>query len=62
MGLGRQVVSSSGCVSLDDADQVGGIRQIAVMENEISLVDVWVLINVIDTPRVEKLELRRLMP
>ena len=45
-----------------DADQVGGIRQIAVMENEISLVDVWVLINVIDTPRVEKLELRRLMP
>ena len=23
-----------------DADQVGGIRQIAVMENEISLVDV----------------------
>ena len=38
---------------LNDADQIGGVSEVPVMENEISLIYVWILIKMIPTTPVE---------
>jgi len=53
MVLLRQIVDLVRLDFLDDADQVAGIGEIAVMEAETEVFCVWILIEVIDALRIE---------
>ncbi len=53
MRLCSKVVELIRFNSLDNTDQIGGIRQIAVMENKIPLINVWILIQVYNPPSIE---------
>ena len=61
MALGRQVVDLVRLYLLDDADQVGGVGQVAVVQHEALVGLVRVLVQVVDAVGIEQ-ELRRLMP
>ena len=39
---------------LDNADQVGGIGQVAVMEDEVAMLHVWILVEMIDPVGIEQ--------
>jgi hypothetical protein len=54
MALRGQIVDFVRLHCLDDADQVGGIRHIAVMELKVVIGDMGILINMINTRRVER--------
>jgi hypothetical protein len=54
VALRRQIVDLVGPGLLDQADQVGGVGQIAVMQKEPRLVLVRIDIQVIDPPGVER--------
>jgi hypothetical protein len=53
MALGAQVVNLIGLHLLDDADQVGAVGEIAVMEHQAGIALVGVLVEVIDAAGVE---------
>jgi hypothetical protein len=50
----RQVVDLVGLHLLDDADQVRAVGQIAVVQHQVAVLNVRVLIEVVDTVRVER--------
>jgi hypothetical protein len=54
VALGGQVVDLVGLNLLEDADQVGGIGQVPVVEDEITVLLVGVLVQVVDAVCVEK--------
>ena len=54
MALGAQVVDLVGLHFLNDADQVGGVGQVAVVQHEASVVDMRVLVEVVDPVGVEQ--------
>ena len=54
MALRGQVVDFVGLNLLDDADQIGGVGQVAVVQDEIAVADVRVLVQVVDAIRVER--------
>lgn len=51
---GGEVIDFIGLYLLDDADQVGGIGKIAVMQDEVFVLDVRILIKVVDAVGVEE--------
>ena len=53
MRLGRQVVKLIRLGFLNDADQVGRVGQISVMQDEVALINMRILIEVVDAARVE---------
>jgi len=54
VALGCQVVDLVGLDLLEDADQVGGIREIAVVQDQVAVCLVRVLVQVVDAVRVEQ--------
>jgi len=52
--LGRQVVDLIRLHFLDDSDQVGGIRQVAVVQDEVAVGNIRALIKMIDPVGVEQ--------
>ena len=54
MALRRQIVDLVRLNCLDDADQVGGVRHVAVMDLKMRAGNMRVLINVIDAGGVER--------
>ena len=54
MALRGEVVDLVGLHLLDDAHQAGGVRQIAVVQDEAPVRDVRVLVQVVDAVGVEK--------
>ena len=54
MALGRQIVDLVRLHFLDDPDQAGGIREIAVMQGEIKSLLVRVVVEVIDAIGVDQ--------
>lgn len=54
MGLGGEVVDLVWLHLLDDADQAGGVGQVAVVEDEAAILDVRVLVQVVDAVGVEE--------
>ena len=53
MAHGRQVVDLVGLHLLDDADQVGAVGQVAVVQREVACRDMGVLVQVVDTVGVK---------
>ena len=53
MALRRQVVDLVGLHLLDDADQIGGVGQVAVVQMQAHVALVRVLVEVIDAVGVE---------
>ena len=53
MGLCRKIIEFIRLSFLNDADQVGGVCEVPVMENEISLINVGILIKMIHPARIE---------
>jgi hypothetical protein len=60
--LGGQVVDLLGPHLLDDADEAGGVREVAVVQDEFAPGLVGVLIEVVDAISVLSRLVRRLMP
>src|SRR6185437_1502553 len=54
MALRSKIVYLVGLNCLDDADQVGGVGHVAVMDLKVRAGNMRVLINVIDAGRVER--------
>jgi len=54
VALRRQVVNFVRLHLLDDADQVGGVGQVAVVENQIAMRDVRILVEVVDAIGIEQ--------
>ena len=54
MAHGGQIVDFVWLNLLDDADEIGGVGQIAVVQNEIAVADVWILIQVVNAIRIEQ--------
>jgi len=54
VGHGRQVIDFVRLHLLDDADQIGGVGEVAVVEDEVAVFHVRVLVEVVDTVGVEK--------
>ena len=54
MALRRQIVDLVGLRFLDDADQVGRIGHVAIVEFQTDILFVGVLIEAIDTRRIER--------
>ena len=54
MALRAQVVDFVGLGFLDDADQVAGVGQVAVVQLEVGVLDVRVLVDVVDALGVEQ--------
>jgi hypothetical protein len=54
MALRGQVVDFVRMHGLDDADQIGGVRHIAVMELKVLIRHMGILINMINTCRVKR--------
>ena len=53
VALGAEVVDFVGLHLLDDADQAGGIGQVAVVEDEIAVIGVRILVDVVNALGVE---------
>ena len=53
MALGGQIVNFVGLYLLNDADQVGGIGEVAIVQDEVAVVDVRILIQMVDAVSVE---------
>ena len=53
MRLGRQVVELIRLGFLNDADQVGRVGQVSVMQDEVAVINMRILIEVVDAARVE---------
>ncbi len=53
MALGGKIVDLVGLGLLDDADQIGGIGQVAVMQNEPLILLVRILVEMVDAAGVE---------
>lgn len=53
MALRAQVVDLIGLHLLDEAGEVAGVGQVAVVQFEARIVDVRVLVDVVDAARVE---------
>ena len=51
---GRQVVDLVRLHLLDDADQVGGVGQVAVVEDEVAVLHMRVLVEMVDAVGVEE--------
>ena len=54
MGLRTEVVDLVGLYFLDDARQVGGVGQVAVMQDEILVLDMMVLVDVVHPLGIEQ--------
>ena len=54
MAHGAQVIDLVWLSLLHDADEIAGVGQVAVVEFEVRVVDVWVLVDVVDAPSVEQ--------
>jgi hypothetical protein len=54
MALGRQVIDLVGLDLLHDAYQAAAVGQIAVMQDEIPILDMRVLVQVIDAIGIEQ--------
>ena len=54
MRLRAEVVDFVGLDLLDDPDQVGRVGQIAVVQNELAVVDMRILIQMVDAVGVEQ--------
>jgi hypothetical protein len=54
MALRRQVVDFVGLGFLDDADQVSRVGQVAMMQEEARIGVMWILIDRIDSGRIER--------
>ncbi len=53
MALRRQVVDFVGLRFLHDADQIGRVRQIPIVEDQLRTMDMGILVNVLNATRVE---------
>ena len=54
MALRREIVDLVGLVLLDEADEVGRIRQIAIVHEEARLVLVRIDVEIVDARRIER--------
>ena len=54
MALRAKIVDFVGLRFLDDANQVAGVGQVAVVQLEFGIVDMWVLVDVIYPLRIER--------
>ena len=54
MALSGQIVDFVGLNLLNDANQIGAVRQIAIVKREARMTDVRVLVQMIDPVRVEE--------
>ncbi len=54
VALGGQVIDFVGLGFLDDADQIGRIRHVAIVQDEARILFVRILIDVLDASRVER--------
>ena len=54
MAHGGQIVDFVGLNLLDDADQIGGVGQVAVVQDEIAVADMWILVQMVYAIRVER--------
>ena len=54
MALGGEVVDLVRLGLLDDADEVGGIRHVAVMQDEPLVLDMRVLVDILDPAGIER--------
>jgi hypothetical protein len=54
MALRGEVVDLVGLGLLDDADQVGAVRQIAIVQYIVAIIDMRILIEMLDAPRIER--------
>ena len=54
MALGGQVVDLVGLHLLNDANQAGRVSQVAMVQDELAVFDVWVLVQVVNAVGVEK--------
>ncbi len=54
MALGGQVVDFVGLHLLDDADQAGGVGEVAVVQDKAAVFDMRVFIQMIDTIRIKE--------
>lgn len=62
MALGTEVIDFVRLHLLDHPDQIGGIGQVPVMQDQPAVRNMGILIEVIDTVGIEQREARRLMP
>ncbi|MNZ88428.1 hypothetical protein D3C78_1073200 [compost metagenome] len=53
MALGTEVVDLIWLAFLNDANQVAGVGQVTIMQDQIAIFCVWILIEVVDTVGVE---------
>ena len=53
MRLGRQVVKLIRLGFLNDADQISRVGQVSVMQDEVSVINMRILIEMVDAARVE---------
>lgn len=61
MALRRTIIDLGRLRFLNEPDQIGSVGQIAVMQEKLSVLGMWVFIEVIDARRIEDDE-RRLTP
>ena len=54
MALGTEVVNFIRLCFLHDANEVAGITQVAIVKLEIGMLNVRVLVNVVNTLRIEQ--------
>lgn len=54
MTLGAKVIDFVGLSLTNNSCKVRRIGQIPVMQNQITIIDLWILIDVIDTLRVKE--------
>ena len=55
MGLCRKVVEFVRLCFLNDPNEIGRISEITVVENKFSMINMWILINMIDSCCIETL-------
>ncbi len=54
MALSGQIVDLVGLNLLDDANEIGGIREVAVMQPQVQVLFMRILIKMVDAIRVER--------
>ena len=54
MAHGAQVIDFIGLGFLNDANQVAGVAQVAIVQLQVRVFDVWVLVNVVNALGVER--------
>ena len=54
MALGREIVDFIRLHFLDDADQVRGVGEVAIVEDEVPVLGVGILVQMIDAVGIER--------